>query len=84
MLHVPRREVHLRHAAQPYAGGGAEREPSTLNPTGEPRSKEIATPYDPTVGLCPGPYGGLRGGGAVSYEQGTPCTPSTYILKPEP
>ena len=25
----------------------------------------------PTVGLCPGPYGG-PGGGAVSYERGTP------------
>jgi len=26
--------------------------------TGVPRSKETATPWDPTVGLCLGPYGG--------------------------
>ena len=40
--------------------------------TGVPCSYETAPPYDPTVGICLGPYGGLRGGGAVSYERGTP------------
>ena len=35
-----------------------------------PRSLEIAPPYDPTVGLCLGPYCGPRGG-AICYEQGT-------------
>jgi hypothetical protein len=29
--------------------------------TGVPRSYETATPQDPTVGLCLGPYGGPRG-----------------------
>ena len=31
--------------------------------TGVPRSQENASPQDPTVGLCLGPYGGPRGGG---------------------
>jgi hypothetical protein len=39
---------------------------------GLPRSKETAPPWDPTVGLCLGPYGGPRG--AVSYERGAPVT----------
>ena len=33
------------------------------DPIGVPRSKENAPPQNPTVGLCPGPYGGPRGGG---------------------
>ena len=33
---------------------------------------ENAFPEDPTVGLCPGPFGGPRRGGAFSYERGTP------------
>ena len=46
--------------------------PQILNPTGVPCSEETAPPYDPTVGLCIGPYGvprsivpygGPRGGG---------------------
>jgi len=36
---------------------------SLAQDTGAPRSYETATPYDPTVGLCLGPYGGLWGGG---------------------
>ena len=28
--------------------------------------------HDPAVGLCLGPYGGPRGGGAISYERGIP------------
>ena len=38
---------------------------------GVPRLHENAPPYDPTGGLCLGPYGGPRGGD-VSYERGTP------------
>ena len=34
--------------------------------------KKNATPKDPTVGICVGPYGVPRGGGAVSFERGTP------------
>ena len=30
---------------------------------GVPRSSENAFPWDPTVGLCLGPYDGPRGGG---------------------
>ena len=30
--------------------------------TGVPRSKDNAPPWDPTVGLCIGAYGGTRGG----------------------
>ena len=33
--------------------------------------EETATPYNHTVGLCLGPYGGPRGV-EVSYERGTP------------
>ena len=33
--------------------------------------KKQRPPWDPTVGLCLGPYGGPRWG-AVSYERGTP------------
>ena len=33
--------------------------------------RKNAPPYDPTVGLCLGPYGGPRGV-AVSYKRGTP------------
>ena len=40
--------------------------------TGVPRSHAI--PLEPTVGLCLGPYGSLRGG-AVSYERGAPVPP---------
>ena len=40
-------------------------------PTGAPRSYETAPPYDPTIGLYLGPYGGPRGG-ALSYDRGTP------------
>jgi len=39
--------------------------------TGIPHSPENATPWDLTVGLWLGPYGGPRGG-AVSFERGTP------------
>jgi len=39
--------------------------------TGVPRSYETAPPWDPTVAICQGPCGG-PGGGAVSYERGTP------------
>ena len=38
---------------------------------GVPRSKKTAPPWDPTVGLCLGPYGDPDEG-AVSYERGTP------------
>ena len=34
-----------------------------LSLTGVPRSQETASPWDPTVGPCLGPYGGSRGGG---------------------
>ena len=40
--------------------------------TGVPLACENAPSYDPTVGLCIGPYGGHRGGGAFSYERGAP------------
>ena len=46
---------------QPSAGG-----------TGLPHLQENAPHWDPTVGLCLGSYGGPMGGGAVSYERGTP------------
>jgi hypothetical protein len=39
--------------------------------TGVPRPSENATPWDPTVGVCLGPYG-PPGGVALSYERGTP------------
>ena len=44
----------------------------TCRCTGVHRSEETALPQDPTVGLCPGPYNGSKGGGAVSYERDTP------------
>ena len=37
-----------------------------------PRSQETTPPYDPTVGLCLGPYSGL-GVLVFSYERGTPA-----------
>ena len=40
--------------------------------TGVPRSKEIAPPEDATEGPYLGPDGGPMGGGAISYERGTP------------
>jgi len=43
------------------------------DPTGLNRLQETAPPYDPTVGPCPGSYGGPRGEGAVSYERGAPA-----------
>ena len=43
--------------------------------TGVPRAQETAPPYDPTIGLCLGPYGGSRVG-ALSHERGTPVPPS--------
>ena len=39
--------------------------------TGAPRSQQNTTPQEPPVGICPGPYGGPRGG-AFSDERGTP------------
>ena len=39
--------------------------------TGVPRLQENALPWDPTVGLCLGPYAGPRCG-AFDYERGTP------------
>ena len=33
--------------------------------------KKSLPPWDPTVGLCPGPFGGRRGW-VFSYERGTP------------
>ena len=38
--------------------------------TGVPRSAEAAPPWDPTVGLCLGPYGG-PGGGAFPMSEVT-------------
>jgi len=46
------------------------RTPPGATYTGVSRSEETASPLDPTVGLCPGPYDGHRGW-AVSYERGT-------------
>ena len=40
--------------------------------TGVPRSQETPLLWDPTVGLCLGPYGAPRGL-AFSYERGTPA-----------
>ena len=40
--------------------------------TGVPQSYEAAPLWDPTLGIYPGRYGGSMGGGAVSYERGTP------------
>ena len=37
--------------------------------------RDIPPPRTPTVGLYPGSYGG-SGGGAVSYQRGTPASPS--------
>ena len=41
--------------------------------TEEPRSSESATPQDPTVGLCPGPYDGPREG-ALFHDRDTPVS----------
>ena len=38
-------------------------------------ASEIATPKDPTLSLCLGPYGG------VSYEQGTPVDPESLTVQ---
>ena len=38
--------------------------------------QENAPPYDPTVGLCPGSWGGLRGLGVFLWAR-YPCKPST-------
>ena len=43
-------------------------------PTGVPRSYKNALPWDPTVGLCLGPYGGPKDGD-FSYERGSPVKP---------
>ena len=47
--------------------------------------QETASPYDPAVGLCLGPYGVPRGVG-VSYERGTPgrasLPPLSNLLTP--
>ena len=39
------------------------------------------TPQDPAVGICIGPYGGPRGGGAVSDVRGTPVCPTPQTLQ---
>ena len=39
--------------------------------TGVPRTSETAPSWDPSEGLCLGPYGDPRGG-ILSYERGTP------------
>ena len=52
---------------------------SDIASTGVSRSYVTAPPEDPTVGMCPGPYESL-GGGAVSYEQGTPVVESHVVV----
>ena len=61
-----------------YLGSGAQHRRNTdgddVRRTGVPRSYETPPPQDPKVGLCLGPCGGLKRGGAVSYERGTPSS----------
>ena len=47
--------------------------------TGVPRSSENATPWDPTVGSCLGPYGGPRGV-AFAYERDAPTVLCISLL----
>ena len=54
--------ILLRHSGEERKGGRLQ----------NARSKENATPWDPTVGICAGPFGGPTGV-AVSYERGTPA-----------
>ena len=49
--------------------------------TGLPRLQETAPPWDSTVGVCLGPYGG-PGGSAFSYERGTPVQLHMYCKAP--
>jgi hypothetical protein len=48
--------------------------------TGLPRSSETAPLWDPTVGLCPGPYGDPRGMGVVCARY--PCIPIQTTSSP--
>ena len=55
--------------AEKKSGWGNLASPNGLRQTwrtGVPRSLEIASFQDPTVGLCLWPYGGPRGGGGFS------------------
>ncbi|KAJ1478951.1 hypothetical protein T484DRAFT_2910247 [Baffinella frigidus] len=67
------RRPSLKKAAEAAMGGSDK-------VTGGPRSVESASPWDPTVGLCLGPYGGPRGG-VVSHERGTPVTQRWPFLR---
>ena len=51
---------------------------SWTTPTGVPRSQETASRWDPTVGLCLGPYGGPRGW-AFSYERVIPVGAGKHL-----
>jgi len=44
-----------------------------------PRSRETASPYDPTVGLRIGPSWWSEGGVALSYERNTPVVYATEM-----
>ena len=50
-----------------------------LQSKGSPRSSETTSSFDPTVGLCPGPYGGPRDV-KVFNERGTPVLPGSVLL----
>ena len=64
------RRVQWSSSGAPKVSGG----PGPTDLIGVPRSQEIAPPLDPAVGLCVGTYG-APGGGAFSYERGTPENP---------
>ena len=58
----------FRSLGKSLTRGVDEKQPCRLSPdkglaTGLPRSNETVPPWDPTVGLCLGPYGGPGGGG---------------------
>ena len=67
----------------PVGGGpGPERGYQNLSgqiPKGVPRPQEKAPHKNPTVGLCLGPYGSIKGRGAFSDERGTPVSRFTLV-----
>ena len=62
--------ILLRNREARGRAGGHDR-PLHYEATGVPRSQETTPPLDPIVGSCLGPCGD-PGGGAPSYERGTP------------